>query len=398
MIRDNLGAWGCGLLLAVVLSGCHNMYHPGASMEDEGRLVADQSLDDALATVDRLSLQVVSGGGDGLLDEAIENLTDSRVVFVGETHTQYDHHLVQLALLRAMHQRNPKLALGVEWFQQDLQQPLDDYLADRISEAEMLHRTEYYDRWRYDYRLYRPIIEYAKRHRIPIIALNAPAAVTRQIGSGGLDSLSEEARAQLPERMDDSDPSYRKRLRDAYDLHPGSQQPFEYFLGVQLAWDESMAENAARYLRANPEHNMLILAGIGHAGFRSGIPDRLLRRLPVSTVTIVTVNEKPTSAPAAGGADVLVVSPPLRLPPSGKLGVLINTQEDRVLVSGVLRESGAYEAGIRKSDRIMSLNGRTVRSFSDLKLALMDKRPGDTVAVEVQSETASPRQLEVVLQ
>lgn len=390
-------AWR-GLLLILLAAGCHPLSPAKESAPIEATTVADRSLEDALATLENLSLTVVSGDFRGPLAEAIPRLAQSRVAFVGETHTQYEHHLVQLALLRALHRQNPRLALGVEWFQQDLQHPVDAYLAGRLTEAEMLRQTEYYERWRYDYRLYRPIIEYARRHQIPILALNAPVSITRQVGNGGLESLSPSDRAQLPEHMDSTDPTYRERLRSAYELHPGSEQPFERFLSVQMVWDESMAANAARFLRSKPQHHLLILAGIGHAGFRSGIPNRLLRRLPVSTVTVVTVNELPAAAPESGSADMIVVSPPLQLAPSGKLGVLISSREDRVVVSEVLPDSGAYRAGIRKHDRILTLDGRAIRSFADLKLALMDKQPGGAVAVEVRTDADSPRHLQVVLQ
>lgn len=386
-----------GLLL--LLSACNStpFTHHGHD-ESEATIVADQSLEDALRTLDRLSLQVISDDFNGTLDNAIQNMGEVRVVFVGETHTRYEHHLVQLALVRALHRQNSKLGLGVEWFQQDLQEPLNDYLAGRIDEATMLQRTEYYERWRYDYRLYRPLVEYAKLHQLPIIALNAPVALTDKVGSAGLDSLSPEDRAQLPPQMDNSDPAYRERIRAAYDLHPESDQPFERFISVQTVWDETMAENSARFLKANPEHRLVVLAGTGHAGYRTGIPDRLVGRVPVSTVTIATINEQPKGAPESGGADILVLAPPLQLEPSGKLGVMVNTRNAGVTISGVLEESGAYRAGIRKADQIIKLDGRPIQSFSDLKFALMDKRPGDAVAVEVQDTAGTARQVEVVLQ
>ncbi|HQU89762.1 MAG TPA: ChaN family lipoprotein, partial [Denitromonas sp.] len=101
------------------------------------------------------------------LTQTLAALPDDATVFVGETHTRYDHHLVQLETLRFLHARTPDIAIGVEWFQTPFQTHLDDYLAGRISEAEMLERTGYFDRWRFDYRLYRPVIEYARANRIP---------------------------------------------------------------------------------------------------------------------------------------------------------------------------------------------------------------------------------------
>ncbi len=97
----------------------------------------------------------------------LDSLDKNRVVFVGEAHDRYDHHLNQLAVLQALHQRNPNIAMGVEWFQQPFQVAVNDFLAGKISEAELLRRTEYFERWGYDYRQLRPIMEYAKANHIP---------------------------------------------------------------------------------------------------------------------------------------------------------------------------------------------------------------------------------------
>ena len=61
------------------------------------------------------------------LTDTIEQIGDARVILVGETHTRYDHHLVQLEILKKLYQKSPKLALGVEWFQQPFQKHLDDH-------------------------------------------------------------------------------------------------------------------------------------------------------------------------------------------------------------------------------------------------------------------------------
>ena len=47
----------------------------------------------------------------------------------------------------------------------------------------MLRGTQYYDRWRFDYRLYREILSSARRHRIPVIALSANAT-DNQVADG----------------------------------------------------------------------------------------------------------------------------------------------------------------------------------------------------------------------
>lgn len=50
------------------------------------------------------------------LGQILPVLTGKRVVFVGETHDQYSHHVVQLAVIRALHQQHRDIAIGMEQF------------------------------------------------------------------------------------------------------------------------------------------------------------------------------------------------------------------------------------------------------------------------------------------
>jgi uncharacterized iron-regulated protein len=60
------------------------------------------------------------------LEQLVEGLADKRVIFIGEQHTRYDHHLTQLEIIRHLHGQNPNLAIGMEAFQQPFQWALDD--------------------------------------------------------------------------------------------------------------------------------------------------------------------------------------------------------------------------------------------------------------------------------
>ena len=184
-----------------------------------------------------------------------ETLAGKRVVYVGETHNAYQDHLVQLDLLKQFHQKHPDLAIGAEWFQTPYQSHLDDYIAGRISEKEMLQGTEYFTRWRFDYRLYRPIMNYARKHAIPVIALNAPAELIRTVSSKGLDDLPENFKAQLPSSYDFSNKAYEDELQLVYKMHPERDRNFKWFYESQLTWDETMADSVADYLKQNPQQH-----------------------------------------------------------------------------------------------------------------------------------------------
>jgi uncharacterized iron-regulated protein len=323
------------------------------------------------------NLPVVKLEQTDTLEQTIQQIRAARVVLVGETHTRLDHHLVQLEILKLLYQKSAKLAIGVEWFQQPFQKHLDAYVAGEISEHEMLHLTGYFERWRFDYRLYQPIIQYARAHNIPVIALNASRELSRALSKSGFDDLSAELKKQLPQSYDWSDKAYEQRLRSIFDSHPDYPGEFEDFLRGQLTWDESMAESAAQYLEGNPESRMLILAGSGHIAYGSGIPNRIKRRIDVKQFSILISEDfLPISENIA---DFLVMSTEQTLEPVGLIGALLDTEGKLVVIRGFSENSAAKDAGLVKGMVIISVDNKTVESFSDFKLAILDKKPGDNI-------------------
>ena len=323
------------------------------------------------------NLRVVKLEQTSTLTQTIQQIDAARVLLVGETHTRWDHHLVQLEILKLLYQKSPKLAIGVEWFQQPYQKHLDAYVAGELSEQEMLHLSGYFERWRYDYRLYRPIIQYAREYKIPIIALNASQELSHALSKSGFDDLTAELKDQLPESYDWSDKEYEKRLRSVFDEHPDYPGEFEDFLRGQLTWDESMAERAAQYLDKNPESRLLILAGSGHIMYGSGIPNRIKRRIDVEQVSILLSEDLlPVSENIA---DFLVLSEEQSLEPVGLIGALLETEGKLLVIKGFSDNSAAKDAGLVEGAVIIGVGNETVESFVDFKLVIMGKKPGDSV-------------------
>lgn len=213
------------------------------------------------------------------LDAAVADLVRVRVVYVAELHDQRAHHDAQLAIVRAIHARDPSIAIGLEMVQRPFQDALDEFVAGRIDEAELLRRVEWQRRWGFDFALYRPILEYAREHGIPVRALNARQEVTRAISRGGIDAIAAEHRAELPELVLD-DPEHRAMVRSALEGHHGiDDAALERFYTAQVVWDETMAETIARYLeRQGAPRRMVVLAGRMHVERGLGIPRRAARR------------------------------------------------------------------------------------------------------------------------
>ena len=85
------------------------------------------SISATAAPAEALDPPVLTVGATPTLHGILDALPDDRVVFVGETHTRYDHHLVQLEVLKFLHRKYGDVALGVEWFQFPFQPVIDAY-------------------------------------------------------------------------------------------------------------------------------------------------------------------------------------------------------------------------------------------------------------------------------
>lgn len=322
-------------------------------------------------------------------------LAEKRVVYVGESHAKYGHHLLQLEIIEGLHKQGWDFAIGMEFFQQPFQWVLDAFIRGEMSEAQMLAESEWYQRWRYDYRLYRPLLQFAREQRIPVIALNVPKELTGKVSKKGYAGLTAEERARLPEEIDTSDEAYHQRLHEVFAQHEGkSEEDFERFKEVQLTWDEGMAQTVADYLKRHPNKKMVVLAGAGHLMYGSGIPKRVDRRIPVD-YAIVLPGERLETSP--GLADYVVVPVDARLPARGLMGILIGPHEKGgVAVSGVTKGSAAEKAGIRKGDVILRIDGKPVSDLADVRINMLDKRPGDQLQVQILRDQES-LDLELVL-
>lgn len=360
-------------------------------------VLAHRSLQDALGYV--AQRQPVSVNQDQQLPfpALVEVLNQQRLVFVGEIHDRYDHHLNQLAVLQALHQKNPKLAIGVEWFQQPFQPVVNDFLAGKIDESELLRRTEYFDRWRYDYRMLRPIMEYAKANGLPVVALNAPVELTRKVSAGGLEALTAAERKQLPSKISPPDEAYRSRLEKVFASHGEDKSQLKNFMLVQRIWDETMAQNITRFLQPNPDWRMVVFSGSGHISYGAGIPKDVAESVP--GIRQVTLASSDPGDVQPGVVDYFILTQPVSLPATGKLGVWLKTAEKGVEIGEMTQESAAQKAGLQSGDRLHSLNGTGIRSLADLMLLLGQHTPGEKVAMLVQRKgQAKPLAFNVTLQ
>lgn len=218
-------------------------------------------------------------------EQILRELSQADIVYLGETHDREADHQVQLEIIRELHRQNPKIAIGMEMFQRPYQEVLDRYLRGELSEEQLVEQTEYENRWGFPWEYYAPILRFAKENQLPVLALNTPSEVTRKVARSGWEHLTEEEREQIPpiaEIKTDND-AYRQMVQEAFAGHQqaghGSSMNLDNFFLAQVLWDETMAETIAEFAIANPDYQVVVLAGQGHIVYGYGIPSRVARRL-----------------------------------------------------------------------------------------------------------------------
>jgi uncharacterized iron-regulated protein len=326
-------------------------------------------------------------------------LADARIVYVGESHDNMASHRLQQRIIEHLSNQRPgQVAIGMEMFTPEQQEALDQWVAGELSEKEFLKQSDWYGTWRMDFDFYSDIMQLARQRRIPVIGLNAPRDLVRMVGGTEIADLDEETRARIPE-MDFDDP-YQKALTEAvHGGHEPNGNAFGGFLRVQTLWDESMADNIARYLQSPPGKNkqMVVLAGGNHIRYGFGIPRRVFRRLPTS---YALVGNHELEIPEDKKDRLMDVRMPRFPMPAWDfevytryeglnsekvmLGVRLDDEEGAVRIAGVMPDSVAGRAGLKEGDLILQIDGQPVEENFDLVYAVKQKKPGDTAQLVIE--------------
>lgn len=312
-------------------------------------------------------------------EDIIERLLDKKIIYVGEQHDRYEHHLVQLDIIKSLKEKGYDISIGMEMFIHKNQKALDDFIEGNIDEREFLRHSQYFKTWGFDYVLYRDILIFARENKIPVIGLNIPRGIVNKVSRSGIESLSEEEKKELPLEMDMSDEEYKKRLRETFERHEGSEKrEFERFYQSQIIWDEIMAQRIDEYMKENPSKKMIVIVGSGHLAYSSGIPKRAFRRngLPYA---IILNNEDVFSSIA----DYILYPEPVSTPEAPRLMALLKDDDEGVRVVGFSEDSISEKAGLREDDIIVSIDKERVNSVEDVKILLLYKKKGDTIKIDV---------------
>lgn len=342
--------------------------------------------------------------------------TDTRILYVAETHDNPASHRLQLDLLKALVRRYPqRTAVAMEMFTPSQQAMLDAWVAGEMEEKPFL--KGWYGGWKMDYAYYRDILNYCREVKIPILGINAEKSLVQAVARKDFFELTAEESARLPVTLDLDDP-YHQALTTAIFSGHAQGARLAGFQRVQILWDETMAENIVRFL-GSPQgdgFHLLVLAGGNHVRNGFGLPRRVFRSLPLS-YTLIGSEELEVSEDKRKAAYMDVALPNFPMPAYDylvytryeelekreevKLGVTLEEKDGRVIVAAVLPESVAALAGVKVGDVLLALDGEKIVEYFDLIYALKEKtigaqgvltvdRGGEMLSLDLTYATAPP--------
>ena len=203
-------------------------------------------------------------------ERLMEKAERARVIYLGETHDRKDVHEFQLRVIKELEGRGYPVVILMEAFQQPFQDALDEYVECEIGEGEMLRRTEYHRRWRFDVELYAPIWRFAKERGIKLLALNIPSELLGEVRKRGIGRVRSR---YFPRRIMPFRERHRAFLLEAMGEHKKAVK--KTFFDIQLAWDTGMSYRVAKAVLAYPEAKLVVIVGSGHVWRGYGIPERV---------------------------------------------------------------------------------------------------------------------------
>lgn len=266
------------------------------------------------------AFRVFTGSGEPSTMEAVtERAEGAEVVFVGEGHDDPTAHAFELEILRRLAASGP-VVLSLEMFETDVQQVLDEYLARWISEEHLEKSGRAWKNYKTDYR---PMVEFARTEKIPVVAANAPRRYVNRVSREGPASLA----ALPPAALQWLPPLPYGEAAEAYaakflKLMEGTRERASaepkvnpaHVLAAQSLWDASMAYSIAQTRMRHPAARILHVNGSFHTEERLGILHHLARYRPSTQSLVVTVKSTesfPNWDPKLQGAgDFVIVADP----------------------------------------------------------------------------------------
>ena len=242
--------------------------------------------------------------------ELMDRLLEGDLICIGETHDSELDHQVQRMIIQALYARDERLGVGMEMFQRPYQKSLDRYVSGAINEETLLEDSDYQKRWGWDWKLYQPIVQFCRRNKVPLAALNVAEELRKKVRKSGYDNLASDDKKLLGAidfHVKEHRAHWYEKLGKMHGHGELSPETKERFYQVMTIWDEYMADSAATFQKERNLRRMVILAGSGHINRGFGIPARAAKRTGGKALTVqILLGGDPAKAAADPAADFVV--------------------------------------------------------------------------------------------
>ena len=332
-------------------------------------------------------------------------LAKARLVLVGETHTSVESHRVELQVIKALAEAGRHVTIALEMFPYPSQPALDVWNQGTQSEADFLASSHWYDAWGYHWGYYRDIFLFAREHRFPVVAVNAPRDVVAAVRQKGLASLPADQSAHFPPKIDVSSADHMTFFKASFDegdaMHGGmTDAAWTSMLSAQATWDGTMAWNAVKALERvgdDPKAAVIVLVGSGHVAYGLGI-ERQARTYfagPIASVIAMPIaDDKGAATPSVRASYANFIWGVAREADSywPSLGASTRAAENgRRAIIDVEKDTPASAAGLQIGDVIASIDGTTIDNREMLNRVLAGYCWGDTPLFVVSRAGADVR-------
>ena len=404
-----LSAVALGILGGAIAAAAQPQTMPGSQAQAQAPAAAPADKPDPTLTLKigdpALKDKVMEiGAGDVLsgrtgrpigFDRTIDEMMAARIVHVGETHNSMPMHEIEYQVIRAIYARDKHLAIGLEMVPATLQEALNKWTAGILTKEEFIREIRWYVTWNFNFGYYEKIFDFAREHRLPIYALNAPREVISKIRMRGWDALTDEEKALFPGPPDTTNADHRTLIRAVFEssempqamMGPGLDQVFEGLYRSQSAWDEVMGANAVKAVGAEGRR-LVVCAGSGHLLYNLGLNRRAYERskLPFKTVIAVEVPaQKKTLGISRAIGDYVFGLAPQDKPAFPTIGLGFKKVEnlENLVVDAKPTEGAASRADFDKGDIVLSADGRAYTDINELRMELAKLRCGGEVKFKV---------------
>jgi len=237
--------------------------------------------------------QICTAGGRQLeATELAELVKDYDVIVFGEYHDNAVLHKLEAEMLINAFAKQRKLAVSLEMFERDVQNQLDDYLAGKITEEEFLANSRPWKNYREDYR---PLVQFAKNHSLPVLAANIPRPLAAQYAKeGSLATIADNMKVYLPKFHLTLDGAYREKFIEYMTKSPdtgkmpGTADKAAAYYKAQCLKDDTMAESIAQFQQAHADYKIIHFQGDFHSRYRLGVVEKLQMLNPELAIAVIT--------------------------------------------------------------------------------------------------------------